>query len=76
MEEWHRIMDHCNTNDILNLEKVVDGMILINRDTFVCEICIQNKMPKFRNCNADRRATEPLEYVHCDLAGPITPTAK
>ena len=62
MKECHRIMGHCNTNDILGLEKVVEGMKITNRNNFVCEICIRNKMPKFRNRN-DRRATEPLKYV-------------
>ena len=29
-----------------------------------------------RNKEPDRRATRPLELVHCDLSGPITPTSR
>ncbi len=33
-------------------------------------------MYQIRNREPDQRAKAPLEFVHCDLAGPIEPTAK
>ena len=41
-----------------------------------CEVCTQGKMCKTRNREPDQRAKAPLEFVHCDLAGPIEPVAK
>ena len=34
------------------------------------------KMSQHRSREPDERATCPLELVHCDLAGPVDPTAK
>ena len=33
-------------------------------------------MSQYRNREPDRRATSPLQLVHSDLAGPITPESK
>lgn len=41
-----------------------------------CEVCTQGKMCQTRNREPDQRAKAPLEFVHCDLAGPIEPVAK
>ena len=41
-----------------------------------CEVCTQGKMCQTRNREPDQRANAPLEFVHCDLAGPIEPVAK
>ena len=73
LTEWHRILGHCNTQDVLSLESVVNGMTLCDKSKFNCEVCIKGKIVQTRNRNADKRATQPLELVHCDLAGPITP---
>ena len=43
---WHRILGHCNYDDIKKLPNVVEGMKIkekigtLNKD---CEICIQRK---------------------------------
>ena len=41
-----------------------------------CEVCTQGKMCQSRSREPDQKAKAPLEFVHCDLAGPIEPTAK
>ena len=41
-----------------------------------CKTCIQGKMCNERCTLPDERATRALEFVHADLAGPITPTGK
>jgi len=74
--EWHHILGHCNKADILKLEKDLEGMIIDSKVDFECETCILGKMSQRRSREADRRASQPLELVHCDLAGPITPEAK
>ena len=76
LREWHLILGHCNTKDVLSIEAVVEGMKIIEKDNFVCEICVKNKMSQTRNRKKEKRATKPLERVYCDLAGPITPMAR
>ena len=75
-EEWHKILGHCNMKDVLKLENIVDGMKVTTKpDNFSCEICIEGKMTQYISRNPDRRATQPLEFVHSDLSGPISPVA-
>ena len=76
VEKWHKILGHCNIRDVMELESVVHGMGIVGRKEFDCDTCIMGKMAQYRNRDADKRATAPLELVHCDLAGPIDPVAK
>ena len=76
IEEWHKILGHCNVRDVIKLESVVEGMKIIGKSNFDCKTCVMGKMTQFRNREADKRATCQLELVHCDLAGPIDPIAR
>ena len=77
LKEWHDILGHCNTKDILKLEEdSVSGMKINNVKEFECGVCIQGKMTQYKNREADKRATKPLGLVHTDLAGPIDPESK
>ena len=73
---WHRILGHCNFSDIKKLESVVDGMKITSHEEKECKTCTAGKMSQTRNRNPDTRAKAPLELVHTDLAGPITPVGK
>lgn len=74
MQEWHRILGHCNIDDVLNLENVVEGMkVSEDRKKRDCNICMLGKMTNDRNRNPRVRSTVPLQLVHTDLAGPIDP---
>ena len=76
LEEWHRIMGHCNMKDILRLESVVEGMKITDKNNYNCNVCQLGKMTQHISREADKRATHPLELVHTDLSGPIDPIAK
>ena len=76
LAQWHRIMGHCNLPDLRKLESVVDGMQISDQTDFECGTCTQGKMCQTRSRKPDERATAPLEFVHCDLAGPISPVAR
>ena len=76
LEEWHRILGHANQHDILKLEKLVSDMKITSKEKFDCETCTLGKQVVCRNKSADERSNVPLEFVHSDLAGPISPTAK
>ena len=74
--EWHKILGHCNLKDVRKLQSVVEGMKITDDKEVDCEVCTQGKMCEFRNRKPDQRATDSLDLVHCDLAGPIDPVAR
>ena len=76
LKDWHEILGHCNLNDVLALENVVEGMKIEKKEEFDCGACVEGKMTQQRSRKADRRANAILELVHCDLAGPIDPIAR
>lgn len=76
---WHKILGHCNFEDVSKLENVTEGMKItgkIDKSTLNCEICTQGKFVQSRNREPDEKAKAALELVHTDLAGPIEPEAK
>ncbi|CAB4016811.1 Retrovirus-related Pol poly from transposon TNT 1-94 [Paramuricea clavata] len=77
--KWHEILGHCNFDDIMKLENVVPGMKVVgkvDRSKLECGTCTEGKFANCRNRAPDSRATKPLEMVHTDLAGPISPVSK
>ena len=76
LEMWHRLLGHCNVEDVKKLEQVVQGMKITESKDFDCETCILSKQTNTRNKEPDIRATKPFQLIHTDLAGPIDPTAK
>ena len=79
LEEWHNIFAHSNVNDIVKTENCVKGMHISDKSSvrnFQCDECILGKMCQTVERTPDVRASNVLELVHTDLAGPITPTAR
>ena len=76
LEEWHHILGHVNTSDILKLEKAVSDMKITGKKDFPCSTRILSKQPVYRSREPDERASAPLQFVHSDLAGPIEPVAR
>lgn len=74
MQTWHEIVGHRNYEDVLKLQKVVNGMQVKGKalkPDKECEICIQGKFTQTQSRDPDTRAEAPLQMVHTDLAGPI-----
>lgn len=74
IQAWHEILGHCNYDDVLKLQNVVDGMQIKGKTCKpeqICEVCVQGKFTHNRNRDPDTRAKAPLELVHTDLAGPM-----
>ena len=63
-------------NDVYKLEGVVEGMKITIKGKSECDACVQGKMSQYQNRKPDHHATAPLQLVHSDLAGPITPESK
>ena len=76
---WHEILGHCNFEDVIKAQGVVDGMNISgssDKSKFNRNTCIEGTFVNNRNRGPDARATKPLEMVHTDLAGPINPVSK
>lgn len=73
LKDWHIIFGHCNTDDLLKLEKCVNGMVITEKSKFDCEVCNLSKMTDNRSRKPDTSAKKPFDLVHVDLAGPIDP---
>ena len=69
-------MGHCNIKELRRLRGVVKGVKVSSAHSHDCVICSQSKMGQTRSSMQEQRANMPLEFVHCDLSGPIEPMAK
>lgn len=54
LRKWHEVLGHCNLKDVLSLEGVVEGMKVVNKQEFDCDVCILGKMTQFRHREPDR----------------------
>lgn len=77
LKGWHEILGHCNYDDVMNVERVVDGMKIVGKTQkpVACDVCLQGKMTNDRSKKPRVKSNVPLELVHTDLAGPITPAS-
>ena len=73
--EWHKILGHCNVQDIVNLAKLNPTIKITDKTPFDCESCIKGKMTQSINHNEDSKAQKPFDLVHTDVAGPIEPAS-
>ena len=73
---WHKMLGHCNVDDITKLEHVVQIMKIDDLSKFDCETCTLAKQLNTQNRQPDARGTYPFELVHTNLAGPIDPGLK
>ncbi|XP_074649045.1 uncharacterized protein LOC141904358 [Tubulanus polymorphus] len=59
---WHRILGHCNVQDILKLQTAVTGMKISGSGKDVtCKDCILGKMTQNRSREPDERAKAPFQ---------------
>lgn len=75
---WHKRFGHIGVNDLMkiitkNMVIGLDGNIKISN--YQCETCLYGKMTKLPHNNSRIRAKRPLELIHSDVCGPITPSA-
>ena len=62
LEKWHQIMGHCNQQDVLKQEKVVEGMKIVSKTKVQCETCIRGKQVK--HFNRFKMVKRPLFSAH------------
>uniref|UniRef100_A0A251VAV7 Putative zinc finger, CCHC-type n=1 Tax=Helianthus annuus TaxID=4232 RepID=A0A251VAV7_HELAN len=73
---WHARLGHVNFTTLGSLvrDELVEGVPRIKHPRQVCEGCLVAKQTRQSfPLEAQWRASKPLELVHADLCGPITP---
>lgn len=74
---WHERLGHINPDTIKMMVKkdLVTGIFDINSNTGTCVSCLRAKQSRKSFPQATMyRASTPLELIHADLCGPITPS--
>lgn len=82
MELWHHRFGHLGNDNLVKLVKknMVDGMSVDNNCEesvkILCEPCISGKQTREPfHARTEKRATRPLQIVHSDVCGPVTPVS-
>ena len=72
---WHQRMGHLGPKNLQRLAKMVTGVNLDHpiRDECVCQACVLGRMKSTPHKHTIRPGNYPLEFLHMDLLGPITP---
>jgi hypothetical protein len=73
---WHGRLGHVNFQAMRKLvdKDKVGGVPLVQKPDQVCQSCLATKQTRVPFPHSTHwRADEPLELVHVDLCGPITP---
>lgn len=74
LKTWHERLGHVGARALGDMVKnnLVDGVKLKNTDNFFCEPCQLGKAHRLplRKSSSSRKS-EPGEYVHSDVCGPI-----
>lgn len=75
---WHKRTGHLNFEDIKRMQSQTSGMkINFSQETKkLCHICIEGKQACQPHNQERKRATRPLQLVHSDLIGPISPASQ
>lgn len=74
--KWHARLGHISfkTIRLMSQQEMVQGLPMIEDETRFCESCLVGKQTRQSFPKAATfRAKKPLELLHADLCGPITP---
>eukprot|EP00961_Rhodomonas_salina_P137043 1843572-Rhodomonas_salina.4 len=70
---WHQKFGHLNYQQLVEMSSITPGMPNLTGYSYPpCQTCMACKSKrKKRKKKAERQATQPLEQVYCDYAGPF-----
>jgi len=75
---WHERYGHIGYDNLKKVIRMVDGInprMLKLTDDRICHTCIEGKQTKLPHKKERNRAKRPLQLIHSDLMGPITPVS-
>lgn len=75
LQLWHKRFGHLSYKNVrhLKLNNMVDGIGEVHIDGGFCESCAESKMIRLPFNKSRPKTTRPLERVHTDVCGQITP---
>ena len=68
---WHARLGHAGESAVKQLASNSKGMVLSGEPFLTCEACIVGKHVRAPHLPSSSWAGGPLEFVHCDIAGPF-----
>ena len=69
---WHHQFGHFNYSDLKHYLNEL-GIKFNNISNKHCKPCAQSKAKKRYNRTPQEQVTQPFQFIHTDLVGPITP---
>lgn len=74
----HRRLGHLNFRSLKRMvaQKQLGNVTHLSGQQQFCEACVLGKMKKLPFPSGRSRATRPLEIVHSDVGGPVTPQSR
>jgi len=76
IDVWHRRLGHLGETNVRKLVDLTDGMnVDLETTVGICGHCLEGKQTRRISDKPRTRATEPLELIHSDTTGQITPTS-
>ncbi|GJZ85113.1 retrovirus-related pol polyprotein from transposon TNT 1-94 [Tanacetum coccineum] len=75
---WHKRFGHLHMKGLRTLvyRKMVNGLPLLKASSKLCSECVEGKQSRDRFQQSSAwRATQPLQLIHSDICGPITPAS-
>jgi len=75
---WHERYGHIGIDNLKKVVRMVDGInpkMLKLTDDRICHTCVEGKQTRLPHNRERTRAKRPLQLIHSDLMGPITPVS-
>ena len=75
VDMWHKQLGHLNYDTLKKLPEYVEDVKIVesSEKSKICSICIEGKQTKLPHDQHRTRAKGPLQLVHSDVMGPISP---
>jgi len=74
---WHRKLGHINYDNLKKLATMSDGIDIptdeLKKPQTICGVCQEARQTRNKMTEVRTRASRPLQIIHTDLCGPISP---
>ena len=75
LELWHNRYGHLGEQNLRKVQQLVTGMEDVEMSKLNCHNCAEGKQTTHPTVSLPKLTSRPLELVHSDVCGPISPTS-